>query len=80
MTRRIRTLGTAVVPLLLTVATPAQAYVGPGAGLAAIGAFLALIASVVVALVAFIWFPIRRLLRKMRGVGAVDAEALDEEA
>ena len=40
-----------------------MAYVGPGAGLSAIGAFLALVAGVFVAIVGFIWYPIKRLIR-----------------
>ncbi len=51
---------------LLMGLTPlsALAYVGPGAGLSAIGSFLALIAAVFLALVGFIWYPIKRLLRR----------------
>jgi hypothetical protein len=45
-------------------ATPAFAYLGPGAGLSAIGAFLALIVGVIVAFFGFIWYPVKRLLRK----------------
>jgi membrane-bound ClpP family serine protease len=45
---------------------PAMAYVGPGAGLSAIGAFIALIAGVVVAIFGFLWYPIKRLIRKRK--------------
>lgn len=41
----------------------AQAYVGPGAGVTAIGAVLSLIGAAFLALVGFVWYPIRRLLR-----------------
>ena len=37
------------------------AYVGPGAGLSAIGAFLAIVAGVFVAIAGFVWYPIKRL-------------------
>ena len=48
----------------LTVAPdPALAYVGPGAGLTAFGTVLALVAAVGLALVGFVWYPVRRLLR-----------------
>lgn len=47
---------------LLTV-TPALAYVGPGAGLSAIGSFLALAAAVVAAIFGFLWFPIKRMMK-----------------
>jgi flagellar biogenesis protein FliO len=43
-----------------------MAYVGPGAGLSAIGAFIALIAGVVVAIFGFLWYPIKRLIRKRK--------------
>lgn len=42
------------------------AYVGPGAGLTAIGTIVALISAVLLAIVGFIWYPIKRLLRKSK--------------
>ena len=42
------------------------AYVGPGAGLSAIGAFLAILAGIVVAIVGFLWYPIKRLIRGVK--------------
>ena len=44
--------------------TAAHAYVGPGAGLTAIGTVLALAAAVLFALVGFIWYPMKRLLKR----------------
>lgn len=52
----------------------AAAYVGPGAGLSALGSLLALIAAVLVAIAGFIWYPVKRLLRK-RGGPVARAEA-----
>jgi len=46
---------------------PITAYVGPGAGLSALGALWALIASIFTALVVILFWPIRYLIRKMRG-------------
>ena len=43
-----------------------HAYIGPGAGLSAIGALLALVAVVIVTIVGFVWFPVKRLLRNRR--------------
>lgn len=54
----------ALILALVTVPTLAQAYIGPGAGISAIGAALALIAAVFFAIVGFIWYPVKRLLRK----------------
>lgn len=46
------------------VPTVALAYIGPGAGLSAIGSLLALIGAVLLAIVGFVWYPVRRLLRR----------------
>ena len=51
-------------------ATPAFAYLGPGAGLSAIGAFLALIIGIIVAFFGFIWYPLKRFLRQGKAAGA----------
>ena len=50
---------------LLVVLAPAlaHAYIGPGAGLTAIGALIALVTTVLLALLGFVWFPIKRLMR-----------------
>lgn len=53
--------------LLLAISSPAYAYIGPGTGISAIGSFLALIAAVLVAILGFIWYPLKRLLRRFRG-------------
>jgi TM2 domain-containing membrane protein YozV len=42
----------------------AQAYVGPGAGLSAIGTILAFVGSILLLVVGFVWYPIKRLFRK----------------
>jgi hypothetical protein len=52
-------------------ATPAHAYVGPGAGLSAIGTLLALLAACFLAFIGFVWYPIKRLLRRGKA-GASD--------
>ena len=41
--------------LVIFVQQPAMAYVGPGTGIAAIGALLAIIVGVVAALFGFLW-------------------------
>ncbi|WP_227268008.1 hypothetical protein [Roseobacter weihaiensis] len=50
-------IGFAVLPVA------AHAYVGPGAGLTAIGTMVALVAALILALVGFVWYPIKRLMR-----------------
>lgn len=51
---------------LLLSAAPlsAQAYVGPGAGITAIGTVIALLAAVALAIVGFVWYPLKRLFAK----------------
>ncbi|WP_223163141.1 hypothetical protein [Roseivivax sediminis] len=41
----------------------AQAYVGPGASLTAIGMLIALVAAILLALVGFVWYPMKRVMR-----------------
>lgn len=50
----------------LVAAGPAHAYVGPGAGLSAIGIVVGLIGAVFLGIIGFIWYPIKRLLRMRR--------------
>lgn len=47
-------------------ATLVLCYVGPGGALSAIGAFVALLAAVVLAAIGFVWYPIKRLLGALR--------------
>lgn len=42
----------------------AAAYVGPGAGLSALGAIFALFAALGLAVVGFVWYPVKRLLQR----------------
>jgi hypothetical protein len=54
----------------LTAAAPAYAYVGPGAGLGAIGTLVAFVGAVLFAIVGFVWYPIKRMLRKKQNAPA----------
>lgn len=49
--------------------TAALAYVGPGAGLSVLGALFALLAAIALAVVGFVWYPVKRLLLRRRGGG-----------
>lgn len=50
----------------LIMPAAAHAYIGPGAGLSAIGSLLALIAAIAVAIFGFLWYPIKSYRRKRR--------------
>ena len=43
-----------------------MAYIGPGAGLASIGALLTLIGAVGLMVLGFIWYPVKRVIQKWR--------------
>lgn len=43
----------------------AQAYGGPGSVISGIGAFLALVATLIASLFGFLWFPLKRLYKKI---------------
>ena len=64
MTRLIRI--TAFSSLLIPAATDAHAYIGPGAGLSAIGALVGVLAAVGFAIVGFVWYPIKRIRQRLR--------------
>jgi len=55
---------------LLTVATSAEAYVGPGMGLGVIGAVLGFLTAIFLAFAGMVWYPVKRLLRALtpRGI------------
>lgn len=59
---------------LASLATPAAAYIGPGAGIGVIGTALALLGTVVLLLVGFIWYPLKRFLRRNRPVDQPPAD------
>lgn len=57
-------LGLLIISISLMVGpADAFAYIGVGAGLSAIGSLLALVAAVLLTIIGFIWYPIKRMLR-----------------
>lgn len=53
--------------LLVVMPETALAYGGPGSIISGIGALLAVVAALFASLFGFVWFPLKRLIRKMRG-------------
>ena len=51
---------------LVIMAEPALAYIGPGAGLGALGAVLGFVIAILVAMLIVLSWPIRLLLRKLK--------------
>lgn len=57
-----------IIVLVILISAPGTllAYGGPGLGLTAIGIVLSLIAAIFLAIVGFIWYPFKRLLKKIK--------------
>ncbi|MHC4882813.1 MAG: alkaline phosphatase family protein [Planctomycetota bacterium] len=55
-----------LILLLLAVSSQAHAYIGPGAGFAVMGSFLAIFSAVLAGLLAVFTWPIRYLIRSIR--------------
>eukprot|EP00494_Astrolonche_serrata_P033987 UN34256 len=66
--------------VLFLISASAQAYVGPGLGLGALGAIIAVLATILLAVFGLLWYPIKRLLRKKKMQGSEGQESkLDDE-
>jgi hypothetical protein len=55
------------IALALSAPIAAQAYTGPGLGLGAIGVAFGLVGSILLAIVSVVWYPVKRLVRRIRG-------------
>jgi len=64
MSRNKLTLLMTLPPLLAAV--PAQAYIGPGMGAGTLAVVLGILASIVLAFFAVLWYPIKRLLKRSK--------------
>lgn len=54
---------------LLSIQSLAHGYIGPGLGAGTIGAIFGLLASVLLAVFALLWYPLKRLLKKFKDKG-----------
>lgn len=61
----MRKLAFAINLLVLLLASPAYAYIGPGAGAGVITVVLGVIGSVFLAFVAVLWYPFKRLFKRL---------------
>ncbi|MFS2109665.1 hypothetical protein ACCC88_08260 [Sphingomonas sp. Sphisp140] len=63
----VKTLRFLSLALALSAPIAAQAYTGPGLGLGAVGVAFGLIGSILLAIVSVVWYPVKRLVRRLRG-------------
>ncbi len=54
----------------------AYAYLGPGGAVSAVGTLIAILAAILIAIVGFVWFPLRRLMRRSRNANKDDSIAI----
>ena len=52
--------------MVLASSAPALAYIGPGAGIGAIGTVIAVVGAILLMIVGFVWYPVKRLLKGRR--------------
>lgn len=64
-----------VMAAAVLLSTPATAYIGPGAGISVLGSLLGILATIVVAIVAIVMWPLRKVLKKRRHAAAGEVES-----
>ena len=64
--QRIWIASLAAVAFLSAASQGAHAYIGPGAGITAIGTVIALIGAILLGIVGFVWYPIKRVRAKKK--------------
>ena len=64
MPRHLRALALLMIAGL--AADPALAYIGPGVGIAALSAVLGVLGSIVLGIASVVYYPIKRLLKRMK--------------
>lgn len=62
---------------LVLAASPAAAYIGPGAGAGTIAVVLGIAASVIMAFFAILWYPMKRIMKKRKAAKAQEAGSAD---
>jgi hypothetical protein len=63
--------------ILALECSPAHAYLGPGGAVSGIGALLALIGAVLLSIIGFVWYPVKRMLTGKKRASEEDDEDAD---
>lgn len=73
-------LKTLAILILLAVSPAAMAYIGPGAGISVLGSLLGILGTIVVAIGAILFWPVRKFLkRKKQRQAAAGEENVSEK-
>ncbi|MEM6944959.1 MAG: hypothetical protein AAF416_03455 [Pseudomonadota bacterium] len=64
---------------MVMAAAPAQAYIGPGLGAGTIAVVIGVLASIAMALLAVLYYPIKRMLKKRKPAETAPANAREGE-
>ena len=59
-------IGTLILCLSILLPEYAHAYIGPGLGAGTIGVVLGIIGSVLIAIFAIVWYPLKRFFKKKK--------------
>jgi len=65
------------LPIVLA-ALPAEAYIGPGVGAGTIAVVLGILASIVMAFFAVLWYPVKRMIKKCKAA-LQNSEAVESD-
>ena len=52
--------------LIFGLISAANAYIGPGLGLGTVGILIGILGSIILALIAVLWYPFKRVLKKIK--------------
>ena len=52
----------------------AHAYIGPGLGLGTVGILIGILGSIILALIAVLWYPFKRVLKKIKKTKDLESE------
>lgn len=69
-----------VLFLVAFFANPAFAYVGPGAGISVLGSLLGILATILVAIGAIIFWPVRKFMKRKKARAESTATADTDES
>lgn len=59
--------------MLTLIAAPAMAYIGPGAGITVLGSLLGILGTIVVAIGAILFWPIRKMIKRRKSAAEIKA-------